>query len=136
MGEVMSQKLRVLVVDDVAMYRDIACAVLSAAGHEATTAEGGDEAVAEVISSPFDVVLMDVRMPHVDGLEATRRIRNLAGCHARVPIVGVTALNLGEQIKACREAGMDDHLAKPYTPDLLNQVVRRAAALGQASGNV
>jgi CheY-like chemotaxis protein len=128
----MSQKLRVLVVDDVAMYRDMACAFLSAAGHEATTADGGNEAVAEVISSCFDVVLMDVRMPEVDGLEATRRIRGLAGARANVAIIGLTAQSFAEQVAACREAGMDDHLAKPYTPDLLNQIVARAALLAQA----
>jgi two-component system sensor histidine kinase TorS len=83
--------LRVLVVDDVAMNRDIAGAFLCANGHEVTYAEGGLEAVAVVTTTDFDVVLMDVRMPGVDGIEAARLIRLLKGPRGHVPIVALTA---------------------------------------------
>ncbi len=120
--------LRVLVVDDVAMNRDIAGSFLRAAGHEVACAEGGGEAVERAAASDFDVVLMDVRMPGMDGLEATRRIRALAGPRGRVPVMALTAQAFTEQVSECRKAGMDGHLAKPFTPDALRDAVAQAAA--------
>ena len=121
-------RYRVLVVDDVAMNHDIAGAFLRAVGHEVACAEGGAKAVELAAASDFDAILMDVRMPGMDGLEATRRIRALAGPRGRVPIVAVTAQAFAEQISECRKAGMDSHLAKPFTPDALRAVVAHAAA--------
>lgn len=116
--------LTVLIVDDVEMNRDIASAFLGAAGHKVVCAEGGAEAVAAAASADFDAILMDVRMPEVDGLEATRRIRALDGARGRVPIVAVTAQAFTGQIAECREAGMNGHLAKPFDPaELLAAVV-------------
>ena len=123
--------IRVLVVDDMAMNRDIAGSFLLAAGHEVVCADGGAEAVEAAAASDFDAVLMDVRMPGVDGLEATRRIRALPGPRGRVPIVGLTAQAFAGQVETCRAAGMDDHLAKPFQPDALLAVVARAVAAGQ-----
>ena len=120
--------LRVLVVDDVAMNRDIAGSFLRAAGHAVTCAEGGAEAVGLAAAAEFDVVLMDVRMPGMDGLEATRRIRALAGPRGRVPVVALTAQAFAEQVSECWKAGMDSHLAKPFTPDALRDAVAHAAA--------
>ena len=122
-----SQRLRVMVVDDVAMNRDIALAFLQAAGHEAVPIEGGREAVERAADDRFDVILMDVRMPDIDGLEATRRIRALAGAAATVPIVALTAQAFAEQIEECRAAGMTGHLAKPFAPDQLLAAVQTAA---------
>ena len=73
----------------------------------------------------FDVVLMDVMMPGTDGLEATRLIRALPGPEARVPILAVTASAFAEDIEACREAGMDAHLAKPIELDALVAALAR-----------
>jgi PAS domain S-box-containing protein len=106
--------LRLLLVDDVAMNRDIAGAMLRAAGHSVTYAEDGVEAVAAASGTIFDVVLMDVRMPVMDGLEATRRIRLLPDPYGRVPVLGLTAQAFADQIAKCREAGMNDHIAKPF----------------------
>ena len=122
--------LRALVVDDVLMNRDIAASFLRAAGHEVTCAEGGAEAVATVASRDLDVVLMDVRMPGMDGLEATRRIRALAGPRGQVPIMAVTAQAFTDQIADCRKAGMDSHLAKPFDPDTLLAAVVQAVDAG------
>jgi signal transduction histidine kinase/CheY-like chemotaxis protein len=124
--------LDVLVVDDFAMNREIAASFLRFSGHRVTCAEGGAEAVAAVSATAFDVVLMDVRMPDVDGLEATRRIRALQGPHGQVPIVALTAQAFTEQVAACRKAGMDTHLAKPFDPDMLLATVLRVAGKGPA----
>jgi PAS domain S-box-containing protein len=126
--------LHVLVVDDVAMNRDIAGSFLRAAGHKVTCVEGGAEAIAAVGTIDFDVVLMDVRMPEMDGLEATRRIRALDGERGRVPIVALTAQAFTEQVAECRKAGMDSHLPKPFGPDTLLTAVLRAAAARPARG--
>jgi len=122
------------VVDDVIMNRNVADAFLRTAGHEVTCVEGGAEAVAAVATTDFDVVLMDVRMPEMDGLEATRRIRALEGACACVPIVALTAQAFAEQIAECRKAGMDSHLAKPFLPNTLLAAVLRAAATKPAHG--
>jgi signal transduction histidine kinase/DNA-binding response OmpR family regulator len=127
-----ARTLRVLVVDDADMNRDIAAAFLRAAGHTVTCASGGAEAI-ELLSQhgagTFDVVLMDVRMPEMDGLEAARRIRALDDASGTVPIIGLTALAFAENVQECRDAGMDGHLAKPFTPDGLQACVANAAAL-------
>ncbi len=128
-----AHSLRVLVVDDVAMNLDIAGGFLRAAGHRPTYAEGGIEAVAAVAAGDFDLVLMDVRMPGVDGLEATRRIRALDGVRGRVPIVALTAWAFADQVKECFKAGMDGHLAKPFTPDALRDVLASEFRRGSAS---
>jgi len=107
--------LNVLVVDDVAMNRDIAAAFIRSAGHGVVCAESGAEAVASVAAADFDVVMMDLRMPGMDGLEATRRIRALPGRRGQVPVMAMTAQAFQQQIAECDAAGMDGHLAKPFT---------------------
>jgi len=111
--------LKVLIVDDVAINRDIAASFIRAAGHEPVCAENGVEALTAAAVGDFDIVLMDVRMPIMDGLEATRRIRALKGTRGRVPIVAMTAQVFTEQVWECRTAGMDCHVAKPFTLDSL-----------------
>ena len=120
--------LRLLLVDDIAMNRDIASSFLEVAGHRVTCAEDGAEAVAAAASADYDVVLMDVRMPGMDGLEAARRIRACPGARGRVPIIALTAQAFAEQIEECRMAGMESHLAKPFTQETLIDAIDRAAA--------
>jgi PAS domain S-box-containing protein len=121
---------RVLIVDDTEMNREIAGAFLQAVGREITYAGGGVEAVDLVTNFDFDVVLMDVRMPVVDGLEATSRIRALGGVRGCVPIIALTAQTFAEQIEACRQAGMNDYVAKPFTlPSLLDAMERGIASV-------
>jgi signal transduction histidine kinase/CheY-like chemotaxis protein len=122
--------LHVLVVDDVAMNRDIASSFLCSAGHKVTCAENGEAAIAAVATSDCDVVLMDFCMPGMDGLEATRRIRLLQGPRGRVPIVAMTAQAFTEQVAERRTAGMDSHLGKPFDQAQLLAVVARAAEAG------
>jgi signal transduction histidine kinase/ActR/RegA family two-component response regulator len=122
------RRLKVLVVDDSEINREVAAAFLRKAGHSVTEAHDGFEAVRLAAEQDFDVVLMDMRMAGLDGLEATRRIRALDGPRATVPIVAVTANALDQHAEECRRAGMSAHLAKPFTQAELLTVVQRAAA--------
>ncbi len=122
------RKLRVLVADDVAANRMVARAMLVAAGHRVDSASDGAEALSAVERESYDVVLMDVQMPGMDGLEATRRIRQLDGSRARVPILAVTASALPDQVAACHAAGMDGHLPKPIDRESLLAAIGRLAA--------
>ena len=126
------QSLRVLVVDDVAFNRDIAGAFLRASGHEVAVAASAIEGVACAAAADYDVVMMDLRMPGMDGLEAARRIRQIAGPRGQVPIVALTAQVFTDQVEACRAAGMTDHLAKPFSPASLLDAVNRAARTSKA----
>jgi len=133
-ASVPARALRLLVVDDNAMNRDIAGAFLLATGHEVAYAEGGFEAVATAATTDFDLVLMDVRMPDLDGLHATRRIRALDGVRGQVPIVALTAQAFTEQVRECRKAGMDGHVTKPFTPEMLRDAVTRGIEAGRSRG--
>ena len=116
--------LRIMVVDDVEMNRELVEIALSQAGHEIIGFDSASDAIDALSSGrPFDMVLMDVQMPDIDGLTATRKIRALSGSVAEVPIIGLTAQAMPEQVAACREAGMDEHLAKPIDLGRLLRVV-------------
>ena len=109
---------RILVVDDVDLNRDLVAALLGPHGHVIDQAEGGAEAVEAVKSGQYDLVLMDIQMPGMNGLDATRTIRAMNGFET-IPIIAMTAQALQSQWEACREAGMSDHLPKPITPAAL-----------------
>jgi signal transduction histidine kinase/DNA-binding NarL/FixJ family response regulator len=124
----LSRRLNVLVVDDSEVNRSVAAAYLKTAGHDVVEAADGGEAVRLVGAQDFDVVLMDMRMAGMDGLEATRRIRALDDPRGQVPIIAVTANALDRHAEECRRAGMSEHLAKPFTQAELTAVVARAAS--------
>jgi PAS domain S-box-containing protein len=115
----LGRRLRVLVADDEALNRNIASGFLNNAGHDVVCVDNGAAAVEAAASEDFDVILMDVRMPGMNGLEATRRIRGLPGPRGKVRVVAVTAQAFAEQIRMCRQAGMDGHVAKPFKPAVL-----------------
>jgi CheY-like chemotaxis protein/HPt (histidine-containing phosphotransfer) domain-containing protein/two-component sensor histidine kinase len=121
------RRLSVLVVDDSDINRDVAATALRDAGHLVSEAHDGADAVRLAAARDFDVVLMDMRMAGLDGLEATRRIRALDGKRGKVPIVAVTANALDRHAEECRRAGMSEHLAKPFTQAELLAVVAGAA---------
>ena len=120
------RSLRVLVVDDNEVNLLIAGEMLSHAGVEVLTAEDGAQALQRLQAEPFDLVFMDMQMPVMDGLEATRRIRALTD-KPRVPIVAMTANALPADRERCLQAGMDDVITKPIDPDRLVSVLRRWA---------
>jgi signal transduction histidine kinase/ActR/RegA family two-component response regulator len=117
----------VLVVDDHPVNREIARIMLEAFGCVVVEAGDGQEAIDAVAATPFDLVLMDVRMPRVDGLEATRRIRAL-GPSGVLPVVAMTADAMPEDVARCLAAGMNAHMAKPINQAGLLAVVSRALA--------
>jgi PAS domain S-box-containing protein len=118
--------LAILVVDDVAINRDIAASFLRAAGHHPVCADGGAEAVIAVSQQDFDFVLMDLHMPAMDGFEASRRIRGVGGERGRVPIIALTAHAFADHIDECRRAGMKGHISKPFTQDTLLSALAQA----------
>jgi PAS domain S-box-containing protein len=127
--------LRLLVVDDTAMNRELVRLMLEPLGLVIEEATGGSEAIQAAINTPFDLILMDVRMPGVDGLEASRAIRDTGGVNARTPILAVTADVQPENYAACHEAGMNDVVPKPITPSvLISKIVQWASGGPEASG--
>jgi PAS domain S-box-containing protein len=126
---------RLLLVEDVPLNQDLACAVLESQGYGVDVAGDGAEAIEAVAAAvaagrPFDLVLMDVQMPGVDGLTATRRIRALPPPARDVPIVAMTANILPAQVVELREAGMDDHVGKPFRRADLFATISRWTAPG------
>ncbi len=120
-----SQGLRLLIADDNEANRELIGAILRSAGHTVEVARDGAEAVAAVQSRDYDLVLMDVRMPVMDGLTATRAIRALKTDMARIPIIALTANVLADQVASYLAQGMDDHVGKPIDPqDLLLKIAR------------
>ena len=105
---------RLLLVEDVVANQELARSILERAGYRVDVASGGAEAVAAAQKTRFDLVLMDVQMPVIDGLTATRMIRALDHPAAKVPIIAMTANVLPHQVALCREAGMQDHVGKPF----------------------
>jgi PAS domain S-box-containing protein len=108
----------VLLVEDNPVNQEVAVQLLRAVGLRVDTADNGLEAIERVRAVPYELILMDLQMPEMDGLEATRCIRGLPG-HATTPILALTANAFGEDRAACLVAGMDDHVAKPVDPAVL-----------------
>lgn len=120
--------LRVLVADDVSTNQLLLRVLLERAGHRVELAADGVAAVRLARDRRFDLVLMDVEMPVMDGLQAARAIRDGGGPSSRAPIVAVTANVLPEQVAQCRDAGMNDCIAKPIDRDVLDRLLARLAA--------
>jgi signal transduction histidine kinase/CheY-like chemotaxis protein len=120
--------MRILVAEDNRINVLLATALLAKLGHRVDTVANGREAVEALARAPYDLVLMDVHMPEMDGLEATRRIRKSEEAghrRGRLPIVALTASTLEGDRQICIDAGMDDFLAKPLNPEALRSVLSR-----------
>ena len=115
---------RILIADDEPINREIAMLQLEAAGLAIDVAADGAEAVAMAKQTAYAAILMDMQMPKLDGLDATRQIRELAG-HVGTPIIAVTANAFAEDKVRCMEAGLNDFLIKPFQPESLYSMMLR-----------
>ena len=118
-----------LLVEDNPTNQFVARRLLEKAGCRVEIVNNGAEALDRVRTQPYAVVFMDCQMPVMDGYEATRRIRQLDGPVAAIPIVAMTAHAMAGDRERCLESGMSDYMSKPLKPDVLTASLRRA--LGQ-----
>jgi two-component system sensor histidine kinase/response regulator len=134
-----SRALLVLLAEDSVPNQKVARGFLERWGHRVTVVDNGRQAVALLTEAAhdsrpiFDLVLMDVQMPEMDGLEATRVLRERG---VRLPIVAMTANALKGDRERCLEAGMDDYVAKPLVPDVLFDTIERWASHGPARPSI
>lgn len=119
------QKARILLAEDNEVNQLVAVGMLGSLGYESHVVPNGAEAVEAAARGGFDLVLMDVRMPVMDGLEATRRIRALPAPAGAVPIIAVTANAMRGDEEACLDAGMNAYLAKPIRLAVLDAALKQ-----------
>jgi CheY-like chemotaxis protein len=121
--------LRILLAEDSSTNQRLAVGLLSKLGHTTTVANNGQEAVTALEREPFDLVLMDVQMPEMDGYQATAVIRTReAGKHKHTPIVAMTAHAMKGDREECLAAGMDGYISKPI------RMAELEAVIGEAMG--
>ena len=127
------KRLRVLVAEDNEVSRQVSVAMLLRAGHTVDTVSDGVETVEAVNTKPYDVVLMDVNMPKLDGMGATKQIRALDGDHANVPIIAVTANAMIGDREQYLAGGMNDYISKPIDPEALSEALHRCTGTESAA---
>ena len=118
-----SKEPKILLVDDDELSRRMMGLLLSDKGYNYDTASNGVEAVAAVQSQSYDLVLMDLQMPVMDGFEATRAIREWEAGNTHTSIVALTAMLFEDEMKNCLSVGMDECIAKPFNSDTLFQLI-------------
>jgi CheY-like chemotaxis protein len=133
----MRRQASVLLVEDIDINQELITEMLTRLGHRVDLAQNGAEALAmacrlELEPDAWDMILMDVQMPVMDGLTATRAIRALGGRAATIPIVALTANAFAVEMQECRDAGMDDHIAKPSGFAQLKQAVELWGDIAQS----
>lgn len=126
--------LKILLVEDNQVNQLVATAMLATQGYLIDVAENGVEGVKAVVNGEYDIVLMDIQMPEMNGVEATREIRALEGGKSSVPIIAVTAHAMHGDRETYLAAGMNDYVSKPIDPKLLLEAIARwAGRSGDAS---
>jgi CheY-like chemotaxis protein len=126
------RQLRVLCVEDNPYGRVVLVAILREFGHTVSFAGRGDVAVALAARNEHDVVLMDVALAGIDGIEATRRIRALPAPAGNIPIIGISGRTEASDEAAARAAGMSDYLRKPVSPAELHAALKAAVRVSGA----
>ena len=125
---------RVLIAEDNAINQEIAATIIEDAGYRVDLAKDGREAVDAVARQTYDLVLMDVQMPVVDGLQAAREIRAMPGAPGQIPIVALTANAMRGDREACLAAGMNDYVSKPFERTALLATLAQWISGGPPSG--
>ena len=125
-----STPLRILVAEDNHINQTIIRALLGKDGHTVDTVGNGLEAVEALAGASYDLVLMDVQMPEMDGVTATRRIRRMEGAVASVPIIAITANAMKGDRERYIEAGMNDYVSKPIDPEILKNTISKVTLAG------
>ena len=119
--------MRILVVDDLELNRDLLARRVQRLGHEAGTAVNGRDALAKLAEQDWDLVLLDITMPEMDGYETLRHIR-ASPTSAQLPVVMVSAIDESESVVRCLELGADDYLPKPFNPVVLQARIESSLA--------
>ena len=137
-GESRSRKTRILLAEDNKINRFVALKMLERLGYDAEAVSNGREVIKALEKSPYDLILMDISMPVLDGVEATRNIRKAESAGRRVPIIALTAHALPVDRERFLEAGMDDILIKPISRSsmraVLEEIVNRKVRVDNLSG--
>ncbi|WP_210543433.1 response regulator [Rhodoferax sp. PAMC 29310] len=126
------KKLTILLVEDHPINQMIANMLLEEKGHSVVIAADGEAAVAQFPTIAWDLVLMDIQMPVIDGLEATRVIRTMEQAGQHTPIVAMTASTDDAERQNCLNAGMDEHLSKPISAAAIDQLLARLDSISNA----
>ncbi len=127
-----TRKVNILLVEDNKVNQMVALGLLKKLGYECEVAINGLDALEKVQQQQFDLILMDMQMPVMDGLTATKKIRELDHPSSNTPIIAVTANAMAEDLKSCFEAGMNDHLGKPFNKQDLQDYIERHIAQHQS----
>jgi signal transduction histidine kinase/AmiR/NasT family two-component response regulator len=126
------RRLRLLVAEDNQINQVVVSSMLRTAGHECDIAADGQQAIAAVQRGAYDGVLMDIQMPMIDGVEATRAIRKLGDKYLKLPIIALTANAMSGDEQHYLDLGMNDYVPKPIDPDRLTLALRRSVATDAA----
>lgn len=121
----LQRKLHVLIAEDNPINQTLIQTMLTRLGHANQVVSNGAEALEEIKDKAYDLVLMDLQMPHMDGIAATREIRKLPGDKRNIPIIAITANATINDRERCLNAGMNEFIAKPYTAEDLEEKVAR-----------
>jgi CheY-like chemotaxis protein len=130
-----SRLLTILLAEDNLINQQVAVRRLQKLGHSVEIANNGVEAVNALKAKNYDLILMDVQMPEMDGFEATAAIRAMPGDKHRIPIIAMTANALPSDCERCLAAGMDDYIAKPVHQHILVELIEKWGAIGYASAH-
>ncbi len=134
-GPINGAGVRILLVEDLPISQEVASTILRGGGHIVDIANDGIEAVAAMEVKSYDLILMDIEMPRMDGFTAARTIRDLPGPAGQTPIVAMTATAIPENIRAFQRAGMDGYVAKPFQREELLFAANDASRRGTRSLN-